>query len=979
MTKRPDVLIEKWFPLDIIGAESMRDASAAQKPPLNRLHVWWARRPLTTSRASILASVLPVWQPDWPSHLKKKFPTEDAYHQWFLKLCGIFGDPVAGRKLLALARSQGKLIPNPYDSPRAFTVSPDSGCLDDMKALLAYAWGTDQLSVLDPFAGGGSIPFEALRYGFTTFANELNPVASVILKATLDYPFRFGPSLTKDIEHYGGILTQRVQERLKPFYRDLDSDYPNAIGAAYIWARTVACPYTGKPIPLSPNWWLQKGDKPVAVLPVFDDNAKKAAFRIVTGAEQCRKARPDDGTVKRGNAISPWAHNQPVDGDYIKAEAQAGRMWQQLYALAVKRPGGFTFVAPTEEDEQAIAAAEAELAKRLPDWEAQGLVPSDVIPDGNKTSEPRRYGMKLWSEMFSPRQLLAMCTLLETLLDIRKQVFKELDEERARAVVTYLGIPLDKAADYDSRMVRWHTGRSVVAGTFDRHDFSFKWSHAEFDASRNLVPWVLDQVVDAYSGIAKLARGNGGGLTDETQGVPVEVWRGSAANLEHCADGSIQHINADPPYYDNVMYAECSDFFYVWMKRSLGDIYPEFFTDELTNKDDEAVANVARFADMGRKKKDLAKADYERKMAGAFREMHRVLADDGVLTVMFTHKKVEAWDTLATSLIGAEFTIKSSWPVHTESEHSLHQAKKNAAASTILLTCRKRETAGEPVWWDDLKGQVRRVAREKAAEFERQGITGVDLYISTFGPVLSILSENWPVLTSEVDERTGEPLTLRPEIALDLAREEVIELRKQGLLLGRTVQFDHYTDWYLMAWDAFKAEEFPADEARKLAIALGLDLEKDVIATKRLLSKKASTVVLRQPKDRRKKGMVDEDRTSFDCWIDAVHTAMMLYDEDGSKACETFLKKTGLMTDGTFKACIQALLNAIPRTKLKDKFVRPEAHTLDKMRLAFFDDLTVPVEEDVIPVPVQSEFGMEELEQDDDEDTEAEEEGEDGG
>ena len=411
------------------------------------------------------------------------------------------------------------------------------------------------------------------------------------------------------------------------------------------------------------------------------------------------------------------------------------------------------------------------------------------------------------------------------------------------------------------------------------------------------------------------------------------------------------------------MYSECSDFFYVWMKRSLGDIYPEFFTDELTNKDDEAVANVARFADMGRKKKDLAKADYERKMAGAFREMHRVLADGGVLTVMFTHKKVEAWDTLATSLIGAGFTIKSSWPVHTESEHSLHQAKKNAAASTILLTCRKRETAGEPVWWDDLKGQVRRVARAQASEFERQGITGVDLYISTFGPVLSILSENWPVLTSEVDERTGKPKTLRPEVALDLAREEVIELRKQGLLLGRTVQFDPYTDWYLMAWDAFKAEEFPGDEARKLAIALGLDLEKDVIATKRLLSKKASTVVLRQPKDRRKKGMVDEDRTSFDCWIDAVHTAMMLYDEDGSKACETFLKKTGLMTDGTFKACMQALLNAIPRTKLKDKFVRPEAHTLDRMRDAFFDDLTVPVEEEVVRGPVQSEFGMDELEE----------------
>ncbi len=959
MAQRPQVLIEKWFPIDTIGAESLRDASAAQKPPLNRLHVWWARRPLTTSRASILASVLPAWQPDWPAHLKRTFPTENTYHQWFLRLCGIFGDPVAGRKLVLWARDKGvKLDSPPYPHKRAFTVNPAREYLDQLSLLLEHAWGTPVLSVLDPFAGGGSIPFEALRYGFTTFANELNPVASVILKATLDYPSRFGLELGKDIARYGALLTEKVKNRLEPFFPITPGDSIHA----YIWARTITCPYTGKPIPLSPNWWLRKGAKPVAVLPVFDDAADKASFRIVTGAEQCRKANPDLGTVKRGNAVSPWAQNQPVDGDYIKAEAQAGRMGQQLYALAVKRPGGLTFVVPSKEDEAAIAAAEAELAKRLPEWETRGLVPSDAIPDGNKTSEPLRYGMRMWSDLFSPRQLLAMCTLLECYLDIRDQVFKELDNERARAVATYLALATDKGVDWNSILCTWHPGRQVVGHTFQRHDFAFIWSPTEFDASRNLVPWVLDQVVNAYSGIAKLAQRDEQGLLDQSGRAPVDIHRGSAANLAHCADQSMHHINVDPPYYDNVMYAECSDFFYVWMKRSLGDVYPEFFTDELTNKDDETVANVARFADMGRKKKDLAKADYERKMTAAFREMHRVLKDDGVLTVMFTHKKVEAWDTLATSLVGAGFTIQSSWPVHTESEHSLHQAKKNAAASTILLTCRKQESSGEPVWWDDIKGQIRRVAREKAAAFERQGIAGVDLYISTFGPVLSILSENWPVLTSEVDERTGEPKTLRPEVALDLAREEVIALRKQGLLLGRAVQFDQYTDWYLMAWDAFKAEEFPGDEARKLAIALGLDLEKDIIATKRLLRKKSSFVVLHPPKGRRKKDMVDEDKVTFDCWIDAVHTAMMLYEEDGSKACEQFLKTTGLMTDGTFRACIQALLNAIPRTKLKEKFARPEADTLDKMRLAFFDDLTVPAEEEEIPAPVQTEFGMDKLE-----------------
>jgi len=378
------------------------------------------------------------------------------------------------------------------------------------------------------------------------------------------------------------------------------------------------------------------------------------------------------------------------------------------------------------------------------------------------------------------------------------------------------------------------------------------------------------------------------------------------------------------------------------------------------------VANPARFAALGRKKKQLAEQDYEHKMAAAFQEMHRVLRDDGSLTVMFTHKRVEAWDTLASALIGAGFAIKASWPVHTESEHSLHQAKKNAAASTILLVCRKRspdaheDTPGEGItWWDDIKGLVRDEARNKAAEYMDQGMRGVDLYISTFGPTLSIISEHWPVLTSEIDPKTGQPLPLRPEIALDLAREEVIRLRKQGLLEGRNVQFDPVTDWTLMAWDSFQAQEFPYDEARKLAIALGLELDATLMRSKRLVAKKGKFVVLQGPAQRRKRGMVDPDAVTFDAWIDAIHTAMMLYEEDGAGACDVFLLRTGFKHDRTFKAALQSLINAIPRTRIKGEFVRPEAATLDNMRLAFYpEELTAPAE-DALGPPVEEQLSFE--------------------
>lgn len=625
-------------------------------------------------------------------------------------------------------------------------------------------------------------------------------------------------------------------------------------------------------------------------------------------------------------------------------------MGQIMYAVANKDQGCFDFRPPKSTDIVAEKQAEIALTAKKPEWISKEIIPFEAFPEGND-NRPLTYGMPIWSDFFSPRQLLSMGTFIEGLRDIEKRLKLDLESDRANAILAYLGLAINKCTNYSSRLASWHAPRTVMRSVFDRHDFAVKWSFGEFDAAANLLPWAVEQVVDAYRNLAELIAPMQQSFLETREGFPhhLEITRGSAANLSTAPDDSIVNITVDPPYYDNVQYAELSDFFYVWLKRSVGHLFPELFTDELTNKDDEAVANPARFEGMGKNKKDLARQDYERKMLAAFREMHRVLHPDGCLTVMFTHKKVEAWDTLATALINAGFAIQSSWPVHTESEHSLHQAKKNAASSTILLACRKRpeQGASAPVWWDDLQNQVRQTARQKAEQFASQGMRGVDLYLSTFGPTLSIISENWPVLTSEVDPKTGQPRTLRPETALDLAREEVIRLRKQGLLLGQDIRFDPVTDWYLMAWDAFGAEQFPYDEANKLAKAVGVDLDHDLMAIKRLAVKKGEFVTLQQPGERRKRGMVDEEARTFDHWIDAAHTALLIYAEDGAGPCDVFLQASGLRRDGTFKALLQALLNAIPRTRIKGKFLRPEAETLENLRLAFFDELIAPMEEEV--------------------------------
>jgi len=989
MTNHPPVLIEHWLPIEAIGAESKRErGSMTALPPTYYLHVWWARRPLTTSRAAILASVLPQWSADFPPSLREKFPNEETYQTWFTQLIGIRGDPVLARKLIDAANLKGvPLESNPYgNAPRAFTINPSADDFQTMGDLLEWTWGTRELSVLDPFAGGGSIPFEALRYGFTTIANDLNPVASVIQKATLDYPARFGASLADDIRKWGDEWAKRVKEKLAPFF----PRQPGERIFAYLWARTVACPSTGKPVPLSSNWWLSTGSNPAAVKMIAEEGMDAPRFEIVTGAK-VKSVKPDEGTIARGVARSPWT-GETIDGDYIKAEAQAGRMGQLLYAIAIKRTGGFEFRAPTQDDLDAIALAEKELAKKKPGWIAKNVIPTEEISDvSNYDRGHRLYGINNWEDFFSPRQLVSFAICLEEIKGLRNEIASALGEEKAKAVLNYIAFGLDKAVDYNCLQSAWHSSRLVVAHAFTKHNFAMTWAYAEFDTATNLLPWVVGQVAKASKELATLIVPSQQSLIAAHFDNPLErlsVTQGSATNLSNSLDGSIHNITVDPPYYDNVMYAELSDFFYVWLKRSVGHLFPEFFRDELTNKDDEAVANPARFESVGRKKKELAEQDYERKMFAAFREMHRVLHPNGTLTVMFTHKKVEAWDTLASALIGAGFVIRASWPIHTESEHSLHQAKKNAAASTILLVCRKRDggrktedgsqssVIGHPssvqaVWWDDLQATVRETARAKAAEFAQAGISGVDLYISTFGPTLSIISENWPVLTSEIDPKTNEAKPLRPETALDLAREEVVRLRKQGLLAGRDIKFDAVTDWYLMAWDAFHAEQFPYDEARKLAIALNIDVEKTLMQNKRLVEKKGEYVTLVPPTKRRRKGIVDDEAQSFEHWIDAAHTAMMVYAEDGSGACDVFLRKSGLKNDATFKALLQALLNAIPRARIKGKFVRPEADTLESLRLAFFDDLTAPAEEEP-EMPVVKQGAMFEEEEGEEEEGEDE-------
>ena len=958
MAERPRVLIEDWLPITQLGIESRREAAPipGQFPKLKTLHVWWARRPLAASAGAVLGSVMPAWTPE----LAGQFPdatdlgSQEQYQKWFLQLCGILGDPIAAKRAQQHAVQTGVRIPNPYSYRPAFKNSPTTADLALLHRLLTKTWGGIP-AILDPTAGGGSIPYEAIRYGLPASANDLNPVAASILRAGVQLPAHFGYELAGDLQRWGTVLAGRISKRLHRYFPSLEGE---AV-ATYLFARTIVCPRTGKTVPMGPNWWLSKqSGKEAAVRLITERDGlalDQAEFEIVTG-KAARAANPDRGTVAGGDAISPW-DNIVIDGNYIRAEAQAGRMGSQLYAVAIRINGKLGFRAPTQLDLDALEAAEAELPRLEPKWAAGNILPTEKVPPGNDL-RPLHYGMPRWRDLFSPRQLLVHGTFVEEFQNLVGEVRAAVqDSARADAVLALVGLMLGKAINFDSLLASWHASRGTMRSVFERHDLAFKWSYSEFEGARELYPWCLEQLVNAYVGIAALLPPSDATAMQATPLMhpvpgPVTITCGNAGDLTAVADGSQVLVCIDPPYSDNVMYAELADFFYVWEKRTTGLVWPELFQDDLTDKTNEAVTNQARFADAGRRKKTLANSDYQAKMQAIFAECHRVLRKDGVMTVMFTHKSADAWDALGSSLMAAGFTIEASWPVNTESEQSLHQAKKNAAASTIMLVCRQRSSIEGGAFFEDLEPEVRAAARSAHSEFAAKGIGGVDLLLATYGPALSVISSHWPVYSSEADADTGRSRLLRPEEALDSARAEVTRLQRERLVGGEQ-RLDPITDFVMVAWDTFQAREFPFDEARRLALAVG-GLDVDELARAKVLEKKSGTVTLLPPEKRVRRlgdheaGLsgVYPEATEFLVALDAVQTAMHIASVDGLSAAKAFLDRTRLLTDGRFLAALQGLVGAIPRTKTSQGWVVPEAAILDQLCAAYFPTVRLPVKEE---------------------------------
>ena len=923
-------LIERWLPIAALGEESLRERrSMTALPPTYYLHVWWARRPLVASRAAILASLLPA----------------GADRGKFLHVLGIHGDPVAAKKRIAIADRKGeRLGANAYGYPRAFGYTPE----DSDRRWIAED-SPDGPVILDPTAGGGSVPFESVRLGFATRANDLNPVAALIERATLEWPTLHGTEVKLAVEELGNKLTTEVRKRLSDVFPDEPGDDTRPDG--YLWARTITCPYCDGRVPLSPNWRLAPGGVGVRLKPLAGGGAgadgRVCEFEIVESVEE-----QSPGTVSRGDGTCPWSDcGRVIDGEIIKAQAQAGRMGEQLFAVVFKKrvlaktKTGKTrekwvrgYRAPRPEDDNGNEV-QAMLAEKLPEWKAFDLVPSERIPDGSKTTEPQRYGMHAWCDLFSPRQLLCHGTSVEIFrelldADIAKGELNEIQ----KAAYGYLALSMDKLLNYNSRMSVWMPTREVVANTFNRHDFAFCWSHAE------MAPlivglgydWAIKQTAKCIDELIALIRpGTNAGAGDlfdradeeKYEPPPITVTCKPADSLDHIGDGSIDAVVMDPPYYDNVMYAELSDFFYVWLKRTAGHVFPELFRRHLTDKDNEAVANPARFR--GQKgARALAGQDYQERMASIFAECRRVLKPNGIMTLMFTHKATGAWDALTKGLMEAGFAITASWPINTEAEGSLHIRNKAAANSTIFLVCRPRPTTlqvRENLYWEDVEPRVAHAVRRRVHAFQDAGIGGVDLYLASFGPALEEFSRHWPLQRGTprpipeerrrrrqqaLFEEEWDPYAATPEDALDTARREVKRWRLTQLThLKADADLDPATAFFVLAWDAFRAPVFAYDEALRLARAVGVDLDGAIVG--RFAEKKGSDIRLWDSARRAAKGALGPADGSRGM-IDAVHHAANTARLRSLAAARDLLERALVVEDQRFFAALEAVLEVLP-------------------------------------------------------------------
>jgi putative DNA methylase len=885
-------LIEDYLPIAAISAEASREKSV-RKGHISTLHLWWARRPLVACRAAVYGALVP---PDrWVKDVELKNPPADpekakafkdgakrglnrrAAAEFVTRLCKYPGDPKV------IAEAQRHILEAHAERITRATGQPVT--VEDIEAGRA-----PRPKVLDMFAGGGAIPLEALRLGCETYALDLNPVAHIIELCTLVYPQKYGqpdptvrgmtgpplesrlqpvpqppeggiptvgvpPSggeaswggLAKEVRYWGEWVLQKVKAKIGDLYplipdptfegkrkpgKDIfgkAAEVPPGylVPVAYLWTRTVTCknPTCKAVVPLVKQTWLcKKKVRFVALRVAAPKNAKQVRFEVVEApTEKGLGFDPSVGSTA-GNATCFFCGNV-ADADYVQKEGVEGRLGTQLMAVACTRPGstGKVYLSAGGIPEE-VFPEEAVIRRRIdavcrnagltiPFESISSLRPS---PNARGLSGLTRYGVTNFGLLFTSRQQLLLLSLCAAARGV------EAEDERTKAIATYLGLLVGRIAIQNCAFTVYHTGRETIEGPMGDKKVPMVWDFPEanpFSGATGAVENALGWIVDVCTSLQDL-------------GLAAFVARGDATRQNY-AEESFDAVVTDPPYYDNVPYADIADFFYVWLRRCIGQQYPNHFAAELTPKKSELTALFARHqGDM-----DKANREYERGMELALSEANRVLKRGGRIVIVYAHKTTLGWATLVEALRKSGFAVIEAWPIETELAAGKVKIDKAMLASSIFLAASKGDREARGNYEDVVRPELETIVRERVETLWDQGISGADLVIACVGAGLRAFTRFARVEYANGEEVPAERFLTEVEtVVLDsilarLSKEAQLESRlqavpaKAGTPTTTLAGVDPATRFYLLWRYTYRAADLDAGEA--IVFANGTHVELD--------------------------------------------------------------------------------------------------------------------------------------------------------
>ena len=901
-------LAEVDFPIAKVSEHAAREKSIRHGHP-STLHLWWARRPLASSRAVLMALLLPdPCDPHCPEAFKKEARQI---------LLGMHGRPQGWAETIQPDARLRQVILNFIADFANWDVAADRNYLEVGRALVKAAHGHEAPLVVDPFAGGGSIPLEALRLGCETFASDLNPVACLILKVMLEDIPRHGAGLAEELRKAGREIKQQAERELADLY---PADPDGATPIAYLWARTVRCeaPKCGAEIPLMRSFWLCKKEKrkralrhrvvrprsgaPRVEFEVFEPDADK---EVPAGTVTHAKAKcVCCGAVLRPERVRAQLAAQKGGADAVFDEKGRLTGGARMTAVVTLRPGqsGRHYRLPTDADYKAVYKAQGRVADILDRWAREGKqglcpVPDEPTPPGGGSGAGRafslqRYGMLQWGDLFTARQKVALVTLGRCL-------------QIAGAKTRPLSLSIGKLADLANTVCPWEPIAECPRNVLSNGRLKPAWDFAE------------GVVISQASGSFDICVQNLASGVESIKGVVSTGQTELAAAQESPLPSEAATVwFTDPPYYDAIPYADLSDFFYVWYRRIVsGHVRTDPFDpiNELTPKALEVVYDESRQAD-GQAKDRIF---FEDAMALAFLDGKRVVREDGIASVVFAHKTTEGWEALLSGITRGGWTITSSWPIATEQAHRLRARDSAALATSVHLVCRPRPADAEVGDWADVLRELPGRVGDWMARLQSEGTRGADLVFACIGPALEIFSRYRAVETAEgVEVGLPEYLEKVWEVVGRNALQQVLRTTEaQGSSGVATALEEDARLTALFLWtlqstepaeeDGRKDEEneeavakvaakgfnLPFDVVRRFAQPMGIDLD---TWTGRIIGQKKGVVRL----------------------LPVAERASRLFGEDGARAAADWIESD---PNANVQATLFPELNAPPKTRPRSR------------------------------------------------------------